>query len=180
MALMRASVEGDSRTRSASILIRLDPQHPGGDSRSLCSMVPGKAIHTEGKARISACDLEHGRGDPRTVDGAQLLALIVAMLLVLGVAGEPRQSGPRAASGGRGGPGHAAAPVRHVALAPLVWIMGIRGRSDDGGGVDGRRPCSTNCLPTSISRAPEARSAPQPTHDDVCAVRLRQFRKPRS
>src|SRR6266508_371404 len=87
-------------------------------------MVPGKASTTEGKLAYQAATSSMDAVTRGTVDGAQLLVNIVAMLLVLvslvSLANQVLALLPEVAG----------APVTlqrvlGVALAPLVWIMGI-------------------------------------------------------
>src|SRR6267378_3991860 len=87
-------------------------------------MVPGKASTTEGKLAYQAATSSMDAVTRGTVDGAQLLVNIVAMLLVL-VSLVSLANQVLALL-----PGVAGAPVTlqrvlGVALAPLVWIMGI-------------------------------------------------------
>jgi len=87
-------------------------------------MVPGKASTTEGKLAYHAATSSMDAVTRGTVDGAQLLVNIVAMLLVL-VSLVSLANQVLALL-----PGVAGAPVTlqrlfGVALAPLVWIMGI-------------------------------------------------------
>jgi CNT family concentrative nucleoside transporter len=87
-------------------------------------MVPGKASATEGKLAYQAATSSMDAVTRGTVDGAQLLVNIVAMLLVL-VSLVSLANQVLALL-----PGVAGAPVTlqrlfGVALAPLVWIMGI-------------------------------------------------------
>ena len=87
-------------------------------------MVPGKASATEGKLASQAATSSMDAVTRGTVDGAQLLVNIVAMLLVLvslvSLANQVLALLPEIAG----------APVTlqrlfGIALAPLVWIMGI-------------------------------------------------------
>src|SRR5882672_10512487 len=87
-------------------------------------MVPGKASATEGKLASGAATSSMDAVTRGTVDGAQLLVNIVAMLLVLvalvSLANQVLALLPEVAG----------APVTlqrlfGIALAPLVWIMGI-------------------------------------------------------
>jgi len=87
-------------------------------------MVPGKASATEGKLASQAATSSMDAVTRGTVDGAQLLVNIVAMLLVL-VSLVSLANQVLALL-----PGIAGAPVTlqrlfGIALAPLVWIMGI-------------------------------------------------------
>jgi len=87
-------------------------------------MVPGKASATEGKLASQAATSSMDAVTRGTVDGAQLLVNIVAMLLVL-VSLVSLANQVLALL-----PGVAGAPVTlqrlfGIALAPLVWIMGI-------------------------------------------------------
>ena len=87
-------------------------------------MVPGKASATEGKLASQAATSSMDAVTRGTVDGAQLLVNIVAMLVVL-VALVSLANQVLALL-----PGVAGAPVTlqrlfGIALAPLVWIMGI-------------------------------------------------------
>jgi len=87
-------------------------------------MVPGKASATEAKLASTAATSSMDAVTRGTVDGAQLLVNIVAMLLVL-VSLVSLANQVLALL-----PGVAGAPVTlqrvlGVALAPLVWIMGI-------------------------------------------------------
>jgi len=87
-------------------------------------MVPGKASATEGKLVSQAATSSMDAVTRGTVDGAQLLVNIVAMLLVL-VSLVSLANQVLALL-----PGVAGAPVTlqrlfGIALAPLVWIMGI-------------------------------------------------------
>ncbi len=87
-------------------------------------MVPGKASATEGKLASQAATSSMDAVTRGTLDGAQLLVNIVAMLVVL-VSLVSLANQVLALL-----PGVAGAPVTlqrlfGVALAPLVWIMGI-------------------------------------------------------
>ena len=87
-------------------------------------MVPGKASATEGKLASQAATSSMDAVTRGTVDGAQLLVNIVAMLLVL-VSLVSLANQVLALL-----PGVAGTPVTlqrlfGIALAPLVWIMGI-------------------------------------------------------
>jgi len=125
-------------------------------------MVPGKASATEGKLASQAATSSMDAVTRGTVDGAQLLVNIVAMLLVLvslvSLANQVLALLPEIAG----------APVTlqrlfGIALAPLVWIMGIPwAEATTAGALMGTKTVLNELLAyVDLARLPESALSPR-------------------
>jgi concentrative nucleoside transporter, CNT family len=125
-------------------------------------MVPGKASATEAKLETGAASSSMDAVTRGTVDGAQLLVNIVAMLLVL-VSLVSLANQVLALL-----PGVAGAPVTlqrllGVALAPLVWVMGIPwGEATTAGALMGTKTVLNELLAyVDLAKLPESALSPR-------------------
>ena len=125
-------------------------------------MVPGKASATEAKLETGAASSSMDAVTRGTVDGAQLLVNIVAMLLVLvslvSLANQVLALLPEVAG----------APITlqrllGVALAPLVWVMGIPwGEATTAGALMGTKTVLNELLAyVDLAKLPESALSPR-------------------